>query len=129
MVLFGNCYGFICIKVVSPRGSNQEYRQRVLSTLSTHVPRGRARCRLREVPSGRSRPAAPVLSCILPVLIFGHVLLQRHVRPVSFSDTSHLVMRCSPLKVSMGDRRRCGRNDRSVFQWQLPAHLGVNWES
>lgn len=49
-VLFGNCYGFVCIKVVSPRGSNQEYRQGVLSTLSTHLPRGSVRCRHREVP-------------------------------------------------------------------------------
>lgn len=108
--LFGNGYGFVCIKVVSPRGSNQEYRQGVLSTLSTHLPRGRARCRHREVPSGRNRPAAPNLGCFLPVLIFGRMLLQRRVWPVSFCDTSRLVMRCS-LKVSMGDKRRCGRND------------------
>lgn len=51
------------------------------------------------------------MGCILPGVIFGHVLLQRHVRLVSFSAISHLVMRCSRLKVLMGDKRRCGRND------------------
>lgn len=55
--LFGNCFGFVCIKVVSLRGSGQEYRQGMLSTMSTHLPRGRARCR------HRNRLAAPVVFC------------------------------------------------------------------
>lgn len=38
--LFGDCYVLVCIKVVSPRGSNQEYSQGVLGTLSTREPRG-----------------------------------------------------------------------------------------
>lgn len=75
--LFGNCFILVCIKVVSPRGSNQEYSQGVLGTLSTHVPRGdcrgRARSRHREVPAGKNRSGAPVLGCIWTVLIFGPV--------------------------------------------------------
>lgn len=101
----------VLFELVSPRGSNQEYRQGVLSTLSTHLPRGRAWCRHREVPSDRNRSAAPVLGSILPLLIFGLVSLQRRVWPLVFSETWHLVMWCSPLKVSMGDKRWCGRND------------------
>lgn len=110
-VLFGNCYGFVCIKVVSPRGSNQEYRQGVLSTLGTHL------CKV-QTQRGAVRQeqiSIPALGCILSVLIFGHVLLQRCVGPVSFSDTSHLVMRCSPHKVSMGGKIRCRRNDSQFY--------------
>lgn len=109
--LFGNCYGFVCIKVVSPRGSNQEYRQGVLGTLSTHLPRGRASCRHREGHQAGT-DQQPKFWPVFWEFSFLAVCYCKEVFGLShFPDTSHLVRKCSPLKVSMGDKRSCGRND------------------
>lgn len=106
--LHGNCYGFVCIKVVSPRGSYQEYRQGVLSTWAHICPeaeQGAKRGAIRQ-----EQISSPSLGLYFAYSDFWPYVIAKHVRPVLFSDTSHLVSRCSPLEVSMGDKR-CGRND------------------
>lgn len=114
--VFGNCHVLVCIKVVSPRGSNQEYSWGVLDTLSTPKPRGACRGRARQghtvVPMGKNRSVAMVLGCFGSVLIFGCVELQRCL---AWVDLSHLSP-CWQVLSSLG-----------VYGWQKKAWQ--KWQS
>lgn len=125
--LHGNCYGFVCIKVVSPRGSYQEYRQGVLSTWAHICPeaeQGADKERCHQAGTDQ-QPQFGVVFCLFWLLTICYCktcsacVVLWHLTP------------CFKMLSSWGVHgwQKMWEKWQSVFQWQLPAHLGVNSES
>lgn len=126
--LLGNCYSFVCIKVVSPRGSCQEYRQGVLSTWAHICPEAEQGADTETChPAGADQqPQLWVLFCLFWFLAMRYCKMRLacivlwHLTPCHKMLSSHGVHRW---------QKKIWEKWQSVCQWQLPAHLGVNWES